>query len=469
MDSNPFDQFDTPASEAAPPASSSPPSGSGNVTITPVDPATLGISPGASPIAAPAAPTPAASSSANSGPNPFDQFDVPQQSATQSGAAAPQPSIGTLIEAPFVGFDRGLADTLGAPVDAVNWGMGKLGLPTSQTPFMGSNFLKQSMGLIGANPDTRPPLTPAESVLQGAGEGAASVMIPEAGVGAIGDQLAAYAPKTANALESAFGSAKTLPAALGNAGVGAASGFGTATADQLPIPDQWKPMARMGAGLVGGGIGAVGAQVPTLAREGMDAARNFIQPMLKSGPAQIAGSKLAAAAGGKDTLLNAIQDNPGTLVPGSAPTLAEQTQIPGISSLQHQFETQNGVPFQERRAAQNQARVSSLTGLQPNGSPEDVASFLRTQLADLDQQAEGVVTQRTGAAQSATGQLGGTARISEVRSRRAAHWQNSARSRERPGAHRHRTNAMPRSDRGQACHLGVPPHAAPSSAARSMA
>lgn len=270
---------------------------------------------------------------------------------------------------------------------------------------MGSNFLKQSLGLIGANPDQHPALTPAERVLRGAGEGAASVMLPEAAVGALGDKLASAVPKTADFLENTFGSAKSLPGALTNAGVGAASGFGSAAAGELPVPDSWKPLAEMGGGLLGGGIGALSAQVPTLARQGFDAAGKFIAPM--TNPGAVAGARLAEAAGSKDALLNALEDNRGVVLPGSVPTLAEQTQIPGIAALQHQIETKNGVPFQERRAAQNQARVGALTGLQPTGSPEDVASFLRSQLEDLDQRAEGMVAQRTGAAQAATGELGG--------------------------------------------------------------
>jgi hypothetical protein len=44
------------------------------------------------------------------------------------------------------GLNKGaVADTLGAPVDAVNWGLRKLGLPVSDKPFMGSGWLTDKM------------------------------------------------------------------------------------------------------------------------------------------------------------------------------------------------------------------------------------------------------------------------------------------------------------------------------------
>jgi hypothetical protein len=61
--------------------------------------------------------------------NFFDQFDAPQEF---HGSAA------TMVESPFVGFNRGLANVAGAPVDVANWAMGKVGLPVSEAPFGGS-------------------------------------------------------------------------------------------------------------------------------------------------------------------------------------------------------------------------------------------------------------------------------------------------------------------------------------------
>jgi hypothetical protein len=89
------------------------------------------------------------------------------------GLGAAQPNAGTLAESPFVGFNKGLADTVGAPVDLANWGMKKLGVPVSNDPVMGSNWIDQNiLGAIGANPQMHQPRSAAERLLQGAGEGA---------------------------------------------------------------------------------------------------------------------------------------------------------------------------------------------------------------------------------------------------------------------------------------------------------
>src|SRR5690606_39058105 len=56
----------------------------------------------------------------------------------------------------------GVAALLGAPVDLVNAGMGLVGLPTSQEPFLGSSFIED---LIGAPADIARAATGAEEVV----------------------------------------------------------------------------------------------------------------------------------------------------------------------------------------------------------------------------------------------------------------------------------------------------------------
>lgn len=354
------------------------------------------------------------------------------QGAPAIGPDSEQSTASSLAASPFVGFNKGVANTLGFPVDTANRALGSIsrggpfvaaakqafsgnytdaakelmgmGPGLVDKPFGGSETMKQGLGLIGANPDEHQPRNATERILGGLGEGAAGVMLPEAAVGAIGSKVA---PQTAAVLDHTFGSAKSVPGAVGNATVGALAGAGGEGAAEV-VPDKWKPAARLAGNVLGGGVGAGLSQVPTLARAGARAAGDFTAPMRTAGQEGLAGTRLAEAMGGKDAGLNAIQDNPGSLVPGSQPTLAEQVQIPGVSALQHQVETENGVPFQERRATQNQARVDALGNVQPTGAPEEVANRFRSNLAALDQKAEGLVNARTGQAQTEASNLGGT-------------------------------------------------------------
>ncbi len=47
------------------------------------------------------------------------------------------------------GFNTGLANVLGAPVDATNWLLDKIGVPTSDKPFLGSDSIKSGLDTAG--------------------------------------------------------------------------------------------------------------------------------------------------------------------------------------------------------------------------------------------------------------------------------------------------------------------------------
>lgn len=131
MDSNVFDQFDAGASPSASPAPPSQPAipvpdDSNPIASTPLTYEQFEAAKNNSG-------TPGASQVMN-GPNPFDQFDDPAHPDNQVAATSRQPSLGTLVESPFVGFNEGAADMIGAPVDFANWGMKKLGLPIRSRP-----------------------------------------------------------------------------------------------------------------------------------------------------------------------------------------------------------------------------------------------------------------------------------------------------------------------------------------------
>lgn len=80
------------------------------------------------------------------------------------------------------GFNRGLANVAGAPVDAVNWGLGKLGVPVSGKPFFGSEWLKGAGETVGAIREPDPEYGTLETIAEGTGSGVGAI----SGMGLLG-------------------------------------------------------------------------------------------------------------------------------------------------------------------------------------------------------------------------------------------------------------------------------------------
>ena len=85
--------------------------------------------------------------------NPYARFDTlrgdgprPDKSPTMASIALQVPT----------GFNEVAADTLGAPVDATTWLLNRIPGVKIDKPFLGSQSIKDAMGVIGANPDNAP-------------------------------------------------------------------------------------------------------------------------------------------------------------------------------------------------------------------------------------------------------------------------------------------------------------------------
>jgi hypothetical protein len=204
---------------------------------------------------------------------------------------------------------------------------------------------------------------------------------PEAAVGAAGE-LGALAPSAVKGLKGIFGSSETLPAALGNAAVGAASGAGGSAASEL-APEPYKPLAEMGGNLVGGGLGVAGVEAARGAQWLSSAARDYFAPLTESGQELTAGKKLADRSTSPAALRDALDNPPPEMVPGSKPTTFQQTGDMGLGSLEREVATQNPADFMQRRAEQNSARIGSMESM-ATGSPADVTNTLRAHLRDVD-------------------------------------------------------------------------------------
>ena len=184
-------------------------------------------------------------------------FQILQQHLGGAEKAPSNDDVSTIKDVAMqlpTGFNEGLANTAGAPVDAVSWGMRKLGLPIPDNAFGGSNSIKQGLGLINANPDNAPAQTNAGKFARAAGGGVAGAILPEGAV-------AAAAPiMSARALSAARGIVGNGTAPGATAAVGAASGLGSEASGQATQGTPLEPLARMAGGMAAGGLtGAVTA------------------------------------------------------------------------------------------------------------------------------------------------------------------------------------------------------------------
>lgn len=173
-------------------------------------------------------------------PNIFDQFDE-QDGA---GANAPpanifdqfddtpdgQPADDGLPVQATSGFNEGLAQVLGLPVDIVNSALGAVGVPTSDRPFLGSEQLLDVAGEVGLiSPPSEDPT--GKAVRRVAQEVGASA-IPAAGVaGAAARGARTSVPIVREALEAAAKRPGTFAAT--EAGLATTSGAGAAVANEV--------------------------------------------------------------------------------------------------------------------------------------------------------------------------------------------------------------------------------------------
>lgn len=323
------------------------------------------------------------------------------------GASAPPASnMASIAAAPAVGFNQSLKSVLAAPGDLLGYGLSKL---TGDQSYRGagSRAASAEMGAVSVDPDStqHQPRSQLERILQAGGAGAGMMMLPEAAIGAAGESGVAMAPRVAEGLQSAFGSAESVPAAVKSAAIGAGANAGGEGAAEQIAPDHpyWQAAARLAGNLVGGGATMAAAESPALVTAG----KNFIAPMTKAGQEGLAGQTLSDAMTNPLATREALDTAPQQIVPGSNPTTFQLTGDMGLGGLERQVATQNPAEFNSLRAQQNQARVDALGNIQTVGSPEDISAHLRSRLNDLDSQAGDIQNIAAQRAQTAAADLDG--------------------------------------------------------------
>jgi hypothetical protein len=328
----------------------------------------------------------------------------------------------TTTEAPFVGFNKGLANLVGAPVDLATWAANKV-LPNrtqnlsdlvKETPaqpainpntaFMGSEWIKQHL-----LPQTIAPRNEAERLLQAGGEGGGGMLVPEVGLaGAVESKAIQLAPKTLEMLQEFIGTPKTAGDIATTVATGAGAGVGQELAEQA-APDEYKPLAGLVGGLAGGIPVAAGA---SLLREAPSLIRTVQEsPITETGAEKSAVNQFTQAANvPRDQLADQLSQ-PQEIVPGSKPTSYQLTGNEGLGQQERavqQTDDASRAAFQERRAEQNAARLDQINKIQENGEPTDVANFLRNEFNNVDATTNASVEAVTKDAIDKIQSLGGT-------------------------------------------------------------
>jgi hypothetical protein len=337
------------------------------------------------------------------GDNPYAQFDN-LRGDNPTGRSPTMKSIALQVP---TGFNEAAADAIGAPVDATTWLLNRIPGVEIKKPFLGSQSIKDAMGVIGANPDNAPAQNAVERVARGTGGGIASMVVPEAVVGTMG-KVGAIAPEAVETLGRVFGQSAGPGDVAKAATVGATAGGAGETAAELS-PLQFAPAARIAGTLVGGGAGALAAETPRLAMEAGRGIKDFAAPMSAAGQEATAGKTLAQRATSPSDVIETLDSRAPDLIPGSKPTTFQASGDMGLGALEREVQTQKPGDFQQRRAEQNAARVDALSGIQPTGSPQDVSAALRRQLGDIDQTTSQAIERATADAQAHAAGIGGTA------------------------------------------------------------
>lgn len=356
-----------------------------------------GVGPGARP--APAAPAaPVAEASAPSGEAP----SAPKSIEDILGGKGIQPTQSTgwskATQLP-AGFNEGLANALGLPVDVVAGALRMAGAPIGETPFGGSASIKKGMGLVGANPENIPVSGTAEKYIRAAGRGAGEAVGMQGTVGGLTRMgLDVVAPKTADVLNKMMGArapttgpggqikeaARAVAPTIENAIIGAGGGAGSEAAMEA-VSDKYKPIAGLGGGMAGGvSVSGLLKGAEAIIPPVKSAVQNFFNPITEAGQRRAAASQLAGNVSSVERAKDILANEPQEILPGSKPTTPEVLGDQKLGSLMLERQKNEAAPFMERRGERAGARAEALDQAAPPGSPVAVSQKLDRELQNLE-------------------------------------------------------------------------------------
>ena len=297
------------------------------------------------------------------------------------------------------GANKFIKTILAAPGDMTGYLASKI---TGNDSYRGAGTRAASwgMGAIGADPAAHPPQSELERLLQAGGEGAASMVLPEAGLAGltIRGGLAAVVPKTADLLTTALGSGSARSFAV-NAGVGAGqASFGQGVGDATNNPLLGAAASLM---LPVGVMGAVGAY------------RRLAPALSEAAATTAAANKVYGSfetpAGTRSAIL---ADNGSQILPRSNPTSFQRYGDTGLGDIERQVQTNDPRAFVSNEYGtgteqQNQVQAGVLAGLNGTGDPLAVADAFRAQKQQIEDFHDQLADAAVQNAQDQTDALGG--------------------------------------------------------------
>jgi hypothetical protein len=222
------------------------------------------------------------------------------------------------------GPNEALANTAGAPVDAMTWllnkgihGVNSVAQAAGYDPvandikdaFGGSQSIKNAMGLIGANPDNALPQTPEGQIARSVSGTAAAALLPEAGVAGLA-KAGLMSPRVLQTAQALVGDGSNVArTAISGAGAGAGSELAGQATEGSPL----QPVAKLAGGLIGGGLGGAiagrGATAPTTALKNADELEALYKQGINSTAVRTMGLKPQDVSALGDTIENTMRLN----------------------------------------------------------------------------------------------------------------------------------------------------------------
>jgi hypothetical protein len=395
-----------------------------------------------------ASPPAAPSGAAGAGPNAAATGGAASSSAAPA-AASDAGMVGNLA----AGVNKGIASTLGAPVDLVTGALNLVprginavagtNLPTLPPGVGGSQWLMSAMGLLGADPRTIQPQGPAEQLAQGVGGGIGAALTPLGVAGQVARAGEAIGP-VAGGVARTLAEAPVAPTAMSGAGAGAGGVVAGDVARHEGVPEQYIPLIETAGQMAGGIVPVAGTAATMLAARGVRAAYNAatstlpvgeLAPMVDSNGQPFVGtdgkpimvrqnmmdnaaSTAARRAGmSPDDLAASLFSGPPN-VPGAQPTAGQLTGNRGLLGMERNLTTASEYAreaFSNRRVSQNNAQVAHLANLSAEDAQASAAgNYFVNRLDQIDQQEAAAVARLQAAYNDAVSRVGGVAHPGDI-------------------------------------------------------
>jgi len=222
------------------------------------------------------------------------------------------------------GFNRGLAEVAGLPVDALNAAASLVGLEAEE-PLLGSKNIKRGLAEIGAAPEVGEERE--QSFLARVGEEFGAASVPFGALGAV----ARSSRQGGRFLKPVLQSFRATPGRNAGAEIASAGGAGTAAATAQQV-DPGNEEAEVAAQLFGG----LASPAAVFSRSGPKTARKIRQTLstfTPKGAQREAARQLRDVASDPKTASARLEGEPDA-PEGAALTPAQETQDPGLLALE---------------------------------------------------------------------------------------------------------------------------------------